>query len=67
MPVLNVFALDDHIVPTAMTRGVDKHLGSTDYTELPLPAGHMGVFVSGKTQGVLGKSIADWLFQHQRG
>jgi polyhydroxyalkanoate synthase len=65
MPVLNVFALDDHIVPTAMTRGVDKHLGSTDYTELPLPAGHMGVFVSGKTQGILGKSLADWLFERQ--
>jgi len=67
MPVLNVFALDDHIIPTAMSRNIERYLGSEDYTELPLPAGHMGVFVSGKTQGVLGKSIADWLFQHQRG
>jgi polyhydroxyalkanoate synthase len=66
MPVLNVFALDDHIVPTAMTRGLQKYIGSEDYTELPLPAGHMGVFVSGKTQGVLGKSLAEWLFQRQQ-
>jgi polyhydroxyalkanoate synthase subunit PhaC len=65
MPVLNVFALDDHIIPTAMTRGLRKYIGSKDYTELPLPAGHMGLFVSGKTQGLLGKTLADWLFERQ--
>jgi polyhydroxyalkanoate synthase subunit PhaC len=65
MPVLNVFALDDHIVPTAMTRNLGPHIGSGDYTELPLPAGHMGIFVSGKSQGVLGASLAEWLFKRQ--
>jgi polyhydroxyalkanoate synthase len=60
-----VFALDDHIVPTAMTRGLQNYIGSSDYTELPLPAGHMGLFISGKTQGLLGKSLADWLFERQ--
>jgi polyhydroxyalkanoate synthase subunit PhaC len=65
MPVLNIFALDDHIVPPATTRNAGSHLGAKDYTELPLPAGHMGVFVSGKAQGVLGKSIVDWLAQRQ--
>lgn len=65
MPVLNVFALDDHIVPTAMTRDLGPHIGSSDYTELPLPAGHMGIFVSGKSQGVLGSSLAGWLFKRQ--
>ena len=65
MPVLNVFALDDHIVPTAMTRNLGPHLGTKDYTELPLPAGHMGIFVSGKSQGVLGSSLADWMFKRQ--
>ena len=34
-----------------------------DYTELPLPGGHVGVFVSGKSQGILGKSIYGWLKQ----
>jgi polyhydroxyalkanoate synthase subunit PhaC len=65
MPVLNVFALDDHIVPTAMTRNLGPHLGAKDYTELPLPAGHMGIFVSGKSQGVLGASLAEWMFKRQ--
>jgi polyhydroxyalkanoate synthase len=64
-PVLNVFALDDHIVPTAMTRNLGPHIGSDDYTELPMPAGHMGIFVSGKSQGVLGSSLAEWLLERQ--
>lgn len=67
MPVLNVFALDDHIVPTAMTRDVGPHIGSKDYTEFPLPAGHMGIFVSGKSQGVLGKGLAEWLSERDKG
>jgi poly[(R)-3-hydroxyalkanoate] polymerase subunit PhaC len=66
MPVLNIYARDDHIIPTAMTRGLGKYIGTKDYTELELPAGHMGIFVSGKTQSVLAKSLADWLFAHQK-
>jgi polyhydroxyalkanoate synthase len=48
-----------------MTRDVGKYMGTKDYSELQLPAGHMGIFVSGKTQSVLAKSLADWLFAHQ--
>jgi len=66
MPVLNIYARDDHIIPTAMTRDVGKFLGTPDYSELELPAGHMGIFVSGKTQSVLAKSLADWLFAHDK-
>jgi polyhydroxyalkanoate synthase subunit PhaC len=66
MPVLNIYARDDHIIPTAMTRDLGKYIGTEDYTELELPAGHMGIFVSGKTQSVLAKSLADWLFAHQK-
>jgi polyhydroxyalkanoate synthase len=36
-------------------------VGSKDYTEIGLDGGHVGVFVGGKSQGVLGKGIADWL------
>jgi polyhydroxyalkanoate synthase subunit PhaC len=66
MPVLNIYANDDHIVPPAMTRNVGPRFGTTDYAEVALPAGHMGVFVSGKTQGILGEKIATWLFAHQQ-
>jgi polyhydroxyalkanoate synthase subunit PhaC len=65
MPVLNIYARDDHIIPTAMTRGLGQYIGSKQYTELELPAGHMGIFVSGKTQTMLAKSLADWMFARQ--
>jgi polyhydroxyalkanoate synthase len=41
-------------------------VGSKDYTEMGLDGGHVGVFVSGKSQGVLGTGIVDWLEQRDR-
>jgi polyhydroxyalkanoate synthase len=61
MPVLNVFAEEDHIVPSKSSQALKKHVGTRDYSELPLPGGHVGVFVSGKSQGILGKNIFGWL------
>jgi polyhydroxyalkanoate synthase len=61
MPVLNIFALDDHIIPPATSRALNGKLGTSDYTELGLAGGHIGVFVSGKSQGIVGKSIVSWL------
>jgi polyhydroxyalkanoate synthase len=64
MPVLNVFAEEDHIVPPKSSRALKGLIGTKDYTELPLPGGHVGVFVSGKSQGILGKNIFGWLKAH---
>lgn len=61
MPVLNIFATDDHIVPPLCSRALGKCVGTEDYTELELPGGHVGVFVSGRTQGVLGQGVVSWL------
>jgi polyhydroxyalkanoate synthase subunit PhaC len=61
MPVLNVFALDDHIIPPDCSKALGALVGTTDYTEIALPGGHVGVFVSGKSQGVVGKGIFKWL------
>lgn len=60
-PVLNVFAQDDHIIPPATSRALGAKVGTQDYTELGLPGGHVGVFVGGKAQALLGSGIADWL------
>jgi polyhydroxyalkanoate synthase subunit PhaC len=65
MPVLNVFAEEDHIIPPKSSQAMKKHVGTRDYTELPLPGGHVGVFVSGKSQGILGKNIYGWLKSHR--
>ena len=61
VPVLNVFAKDDHVIPPKTTQALRFAVGSKDYTEIGLDGGHVGVFVSGKSQGVLGKGIVDWL------
>jgi polyhydroxyalkanoate synthase len=61
VPVLNVFAKDDHVIPPKTTQALRGAVGSKDYTEIGLDGGHVGVFVSGKSQGVLAKGIVDWL------
>ena len=61
MPVLNIYALADHIIPPATSRVLDGKLGTSDYTELGLPGGHIGLFVSTKSQGIVGDGIVDWL------
>ena len=49
---------DDHVVPRPRRRSGQ---GRPDYSELGLPGGHVGVFVGGKSQGLLGSGIVDWL------
>lgn len=61
MPVLNVYADGDVIIPTACSRGVGKVFGSRDYSELAVPGGHIGTFVGGKAQKILAPSVARWL------
>jgi polyhydroxyalkanoate synthase subunit PhaC len=61
MPVLNVYADGDVVIPTACSRGVGKRFGTSDYSELAVPGGHIGTFVGGKAQKVLAPSIAQWL------
>ena len=65
MPVLNVYAKEDHIIPPQCSRALGKCVGTDDYSEIGLAGGHVGVFVSGKSQGVLGQGIVDWLKERQ--
>ncbi|MDX2062890.1 MAG: alpha/beta fold hydrolase [Bacteroidia bacterium] len=60
-PVLNVFATEDHIVPPASARALLAEVGSADTTELQFPGGHIGVFVSRRTQEYLAPAVADWV------
>jgi polyhydroxyalkanoate synthase len=61
MPVLNVYAQDDHIIPPGSSQALAKFVDKKRYTELALPGGHVGVFVSGKSQGIVGKGVFNWL------
>ena len=61
MPVLNVHADGDVIVPTACSRALHGHFGTEDYSELAVPGGHIGTFVGGKAQKILAPAIVEWL------
>jgi polyhydroxyalkanoate synthase len=67
VPVLNIYAKDDHIIPPRTTQALRGAVGTADYSEIGLNGGHVGVFVSGKSQGILGKGIHDWLQERDKG
>ena len=61
MPVLNVFAEQDHLVPPDASRALRGKVGTKDYTELAFPGGHIGIYVSGKAQKTVPPAIGKWL------
>ncbi|MEI6205820.1 MAG: class III poly(R)-hydroxyalkanoic acid synthase subunit PhaC [Desulfuromonadales bacterium] len=61
MPVLNIYADFDTLVPPASSKALLGHIGSSDTQELTYPVGHIGMFVSGKTQKTLAPKIAEWI------
>ena len=61
MPVLNVYAMQDHLVPPAASQALKHHVGTDDYTELSFPGGHIGIYVSGKAQKEVTPAIGKWL------
>lgn len=61
MPVLNIFAEQDHLVPPASSRALKDLVGTDDYTELSFRGGHIGIYVSGRAQKQVPQTIHDWL------
>lgn len=64
MPVLNVFAEQDHLVPPDASKALKEYVGTNDYTELSFPGGHIGIYVSGKAQKMVPPEIGAWLNDH---
>ena len=61
MPVLNIFASDDHLVPPEASMALERYVGSKDYSALEFPGGHIGIYVSGKAQKLIPPSVCKWL------
>lgn len=57
VPVLNIHAAADHIIPASCARALGRHVAPRLYRELSLPTGHIGVFVSARAQAVLAPAI----------
>jgi len=61
MPLLNIYATEDHLVPPAATIPLNDHVGSKDKELYSFKGGHIGVFVGGKSQKELAPAVTGWL------
>jgi polyhydroxyalkanoate synthase subunit PhaC len=60
-PVLNLYALADHIVPPAASAAMERCLGSRDYTGCGIDTGHIGMYASRKGADEIPARIVSWL------
>lgn len=61
IPILNIYAEQDHLVPPASSLALEKYVGSQDYSVRSFPVGHIRMYVSSKVQQNLPPTIVDWL------
>ena len=61
LPVLNIYAEQDHLVPPDASRAMRGRLGTDDYTESSFRGGHIGIYVSGRAQREVPATIDGWL------
>ncbi len=66
MPVLNIYAEQDHLVPPDASRALARLAGSADYSELSFKGGHIGIYVSSRAQREVPAAIHDWLTKRSR-
>jgi polyhydroxyalkanoate synthase len=66
MPLLNIYAKHDHLVPPDACNRLVNHAGSTDTEDICLNTGHIGIYVSSKCQDAFVPKIAGWLKERDR-
>ena len=65
IPVLNIFARDDHLVPPDSSKALAGCVSSKDYSEIEFPGGHIGIYVSSKSREMLPPAISQWLLERK--
>ncbi|BCS98534.1 poly-beta-hydroxybutyrate polymerase [Desulfoluna limicola] len=63
MPLLNIYAKYDHLVPPSACDRLTQAVGSADVQDLCLETGHIGIYVSSKCQRDFVPRIVGWLKQ----
>jgi polyhydroxyalkanoate synthase len=61
MPLLNVYAEQDHLVPPSSSIPLNDAVASKDRTLLSFPGGHIGIYVSSRSQREVSPAVAKWL------
>lgn len=67
MPILNVYARDDHLVPPAAAQALGGLVGPERYVEMEVPCGHLGIFAGRRTLGTLPAALSAFLRRRARG
>ena len=65
MPLFNIYARFDHLVPPSAARHLSGKVGSRDVTDLCLDTGHIGIYVSSKYQKEFAPGIVKWLNERE--
>lgn len=67
VPVLNVYARDDHIVPPAASRALSRLIPTERYRELAIPGGHIGLYVGRRALRIVPEAVAGFVHAHDSG
>ena len=65
MPMLNIYAKFDHLVPPAACELLTQNVGSKDVEDVCLDTGHIGIYVSSKFQQQFAPKIAKWFKERE--
>jgi polyhydroxyalkanoate synthase subunit PhaC len=60
-PILNVYALRDHLVPSASSLALEGRTGSRGYRSVGVDTGHVGLYVGREAQAELPGILSGWL------
>ncbi|OFI01499.1 poly-beta-hydroxybutyrate polymerase [Clostridium acetireducens DSM 10703] len=63
MPLLNVYADYDHLVPPASSRALNDLVSSKDKELIGFPVGHIGMFVSSRSKKEIIPKVSDWILK----
>jgi polyhydroxyalkanoate synthase len=61
VPLLNIYAMQDHLVPPTASLALENLTGTSDYSSYAFAGGHIGIYVSGAAQREVPERIAQWL------
>jgi polyhydroxyalkanoate synthase subunit PhaC len=61
VPLLNIYATQDHLVPPSASLALERLTASKDYSSYAFPGGHIGIYVSGAAQREVPERIEQWL------
>jgi polyhydroxyalkanoate synthase subunit PhaC len=61
MPILNIYAGNDHLVPPASSQALRDIVPVGKYTEHEMRGGHIGIYVSTKSDSSVAAVLSEWL------